>query len=61
MVFLDKQRHLLHLAVISSETTLRSLLIKRWQILAGLFHRFHHFVERHAMVPVGEGGEDVRV
>ena len=60
MFFSDKQ-HLLHLAVISSETTLRSLLIKRWQILAGLFHRFHDLVERHTMVAVGKSRVDVGV
>ena len=61
MVISDRQRLLLHLAVISSQPTLRGLLIERWQILAGLFHRFHDLVERHTMVTVGKSGVDVGV
>ena len=55
------QRHLLHLAVIPCQAALRGFLVKRWQILAGLFHRFNDLVERNAVVAVGEGGVDVGV
>ena len=61
MVISDRQRLLLHLAVIPRQTALRGLLVKRRYVLAGLFHRFHDLVERHAMMAVGEGRVDVGV
>lgn len=61
MVISDRQRLLLHLAVIPCKSALRGLLVERRYVLAGLFHRFHDLVERHAVVAIGEGGEDVGV
>lgn len=61
MVISDRQRLLLHLCVIPRQTSLRGLLVERRDVLAGLFHCFNDLVERHAVVAIGEGGEDVGV
>ena len=61
MVISDRQRLLLHLAVIPCKSALRCLLVERRDVLASLFHCLHYFVERHTVVAVGEGGEDIGV
>ena len=43
------------------QTSLACFLIKRWQVVSGLFHDLDDLIERHTVVTIGERGVDIGV
>ena len=43
------------------QASLACFLIKRWQVVSGLFHDLYDLVERHTVVTIGERGVDIGV
>ena len=43
------------------QASLACFLIKRWQVVSGLFHDLDDLVERHTVVTIGERGVDIGV